>query len=339
MRCAGCGKDVKKKKHKTFMGRCPHCGHQFAITNPRDSGVSDYRIRKATDRVSKDQTLFHLPAQTHYEVLRSLEPPSSSRARDALISLGALMAAGALWNWDWPTLAVILALIGLLVGLGVFIGGGSKKTSTAKVAGLVREFEKVNPTANQVPTSEALISRFSDSTQSLKLPADRALICEDRRVVDFYLANEFHLQHACPVIGPDGYPHEVFPNLIEQLSTSQQARVFVLHNLTPAGLSFLKAVRGSKRWFGGRENVSVIDLGLSPVHLPMVKNSLRPLGEIRGNHTTNQVPGLPPGMGAEVSAFRPELLLSMTALGLHEGAALRFSDQQAAQDRGHSRSE
>ena len=63
----------------------------------------------------------------------------------------------------------------------------------------------------------------------------------------------------------------------------------MLHNLTPDGFSFLKAVKSSNRWFGGCQNVTVIDLGLSPVHLDMGRETLRPLSEIRGNHTTDQV--------------------------------------------------
>ena len=75
MRCVSCGGDVKKKKEKNFEGRCPRCGHAFVITDPRSVGISDYHLKRATEAVSKDGTVFYLPSHVGYEAMRRLPKP------------------------------------------------------------------------------------------------------------------------------------------------------------------------------------------------------------------------------------------------------------------------
>ena len=55
----------------------------------------------------------------------------------------------------------------------------------------------------------------------------------------------------------------------------------------------------------------------------MFDRLLRPLREIEGFDGVNQVPGLPEGMGAELTVFPPQQLLNMTAQCLETRAPFR----------------
>ena len=185
-------------------------------------------------------------------------------------------------------------------------------------------FEQANPTQSGVPGENELMAKLKEGVgPNTTPPGNQVLVCEDKRVVDFFLANEFHLRHACPVIGIGGYPLDVFPGLMERLKQSEKADVFVIHSLAPSGLEFARSVRWDESWFGGFENVNVVDLGLRPSQKPLVDTLMRPINEIPGRHTSDQVPGFTPGMGVELSTFRPETLIAMVALGIDERAPMR----------------
>ena len=324
MRCVNCNNDMKVKKDAFFKGRCSNCGHEFAITHP-ENGISDARVQGAITRISDNGKLYYLPSHTEYEIRRGQRRKSARRKWYVLAALILLCVVAWLIFWmDWVVFGFIVGAIAFVaLAKGLF----QSHEPQADLRSLIERFEDINP-----PSHSELAKAVQELPDDLSFSADTLLICEDDSYVNFLLANNFHLQNACPVIGKDGYGQALFPDILDRARQTPEVRVFVLHHLSPAGLDFVRDVRHSKEWFGEHPGATVIDLGLSPGQKPMVESLFRPLSSIPGRHRSQQVPGLPLGYGADLGAFRPELLLVMLALGLEGGAAMALPlDDEANQ--------
>ena len=331
MRCINCNSDIKKKNDSNFVGRCTNCGHQFAIVEP-ENGVSDSRLKNAIDNVSDNGMLYYLPSHTEHEIRRGQLRKGSWR-KWFLVS-GFIVALLAAWLWfftDWEPAAFIVGL----AALGLFGKGVESHKPPGELPALIKRFEDINPPDHTVPHGEELVSKVAPGLhEGLDFSGDCVLICEDERYVDFLLANDFHLLNACPVVTASGYPQALFPDVIAKVKQSPEPKVFVLHHLSPAGLEFVREVRHSPEWFGDHPGAKVVDLGLSPTQKSMVEGLLSPLSSIPGKHQSNQGPGLPPGQGAELGVFRPELLLAMAAFGIVGLAPMALPIDSAASGHG-----
>jgi hypothetical protein len=86
----------------------------------------------------------------------------------------------------------------------------------------------------------------------------RLLVCQDPAIGAMLLANELHMESACPVFALPDLPLD--PRLTEALRRTGDAVVYVLHDAGPAGYAAVDDVR---RWAG---DLRVHPLGLRPVH-------------------------------------------------------------------------
>ncbi|MFF5227817.1 hypothetical protein [Dactylosporangium sp. NPDC000521] len=86
----------------------------------------------------------------------------------------------------------------------------------------------------------------------------RLLVCQDAAIAGMLLANELHMESACPVFAERDLPLD--PRLTAALRRTGDATVFVLHDAGAAGYATVEAVR---EWAG---ELRVHPLGLRPVH-------------------------------------------------------------------------
>ncbi|MFE2943487.1 hypothetical protein ACFXKG_31200 [Streptomyces sp. NPDC059255] len=90
----------------------------------------------------------------------------------------------------------------------------------------------------------------------------RLLVCESRSVVRMLLANDVHLEAACPVFAADDLPLD--PRLTAGLGRVEGATVHVLHDASVAGIALTARVRAALR--DTAPGVRVASMGLVPRH-------------------------------------------------------------------------
>ncbi|WP_255307982.1 hypothetical protein [Streptomyces marincola] len=136
----------------------------------------------------------------------------------------------------------------------------------------------------------------------------RLLLCESDEIAAMLRANGLPMESACPVFGAAELPLDA--RVAGMLAHAERARVYVLHDASPAGLAF--AARAAAE-AGVPPGVAVVPIGLRP----------RQAGALHLPHRTGEEPGAPPpascdtwehrwlarGRGVEVAAVRPAALL------------------------------
>ncbi|MFG3054099.1 hypothetical protein ACGFZP_24520 [Kitasatospora sp. NPDC048239] len=89
----------------------------------------------------------------------------------------------------------------------------------------------------------------------------RLLVCQSRDITRMLIANDLHLEAACPVLAADELPLD--PRLVAALEQGD-ALVHVLHDASPAGLACFERVRET---YGPRgAGLKVRSMGLVPRH-------------------------------------------------------------------------
>ncbi|MFD7900251.1 hypothetical protein [Streptomyces sp. NPDC059743] len=95
----------------------------------------------------------------------------------------------------------------------------------------------------------------------------RLLVCQSRSVARMLLANDIHLEGACPVLAADGLPLD--PRLVAGLGRVDGATVHVLHDASTAGIALTARVRADVAAVAGAAGgpgVRVASMGLVPRH-------------------------------------------------------------------------
>lgn len=95
----------------------------------------------------------------------------------------------------------------------------------------------------------------------------RLLVCQSRSVARMLLANDVHLEAACPVLTADDLPLD--PRLVAGLGRVDGATVHVLHDASTAGLALVARAResiASAPATPGAHAVRVASMGLVPRH-------------------------------------------------------------------------
>lgn len=134
----------------------------------------------------------------------------------------------------------------------------------------------------------------------------RLLVCQDAAIAGMLLANELHMESACPVFALRDLPLD--PRLTEALRRTGDAVVYVLHDASRSGY---EAVADVRAWAG---DLRVHPLGLRPVHAAALHLTTGPR---EGDAAAAPPAGLEPwelrwlraGRGVEVAAVNPARLL------------------------------
>ncbi|MFI6699702.1 hypothetical protein ACIBJC_12130 [Streptomyces sp. NPDC050509] len=110
------------------------------------------------------------------------------------------------------------------------------------------------------PESEP--SRSADEPDLYDYGLPRLLICQSRSVARMLLANDVHLEAACPVFAAGDLPLD--PRLTAGLGRVEDATVHVLHDASVEGIALTGRVRAALR--DAAPGVRVASMGLVPRH-------------------------------------------------------------------------
>jgi hypothetical protein len=102
------------------------------------------------------------------------------------------------------------------------------------------------------------------SEEMLSYSFDRAVICDRPETVDLLLANQFHFENNCAVLGITGYPEHAFETVRAMLRNNPKLVVIALHDASVEGCKLAHRLRNDPAWFKG--GAQVIDVGLRPAH-------------------------------------------------------------------------
>ena len=312
MRCASCDQNVQRKRLDETGWRCPSCGHAF-VADPKKDGLSDRAIGKAVEAISAADTLYYSSSHLGYELLRRRAARAKRSSVLGCVVFCVIGVAVAFFMGSWIP---VLAGFALATLTAWFYTGPVSDTFE-----LARRYERVNPPQRHVPEFETLLARERGRNLAGLGGAKRMLVCERAADAGFFIANDFHLKQVCAVVGPDGQALDLYPGLDARLARGDAIDVFTLHDLTPAGLAFAQRVRSTPGWLGRRDAAAIIDLGLNPVHRPLVKSVMRPLAEISGRARGGT--GWSGDLGAQITALRPAALLAAVRSSIEERGALR----------------
>ncbi|MEW1723599.1 hypothetical protein [Streptomyces sp. NPDC093109] len=146
----------------------------------------------------------------------------------------------------------------------------------------------------------------------------RLLICQSPSVARMLLANDLHLEAACPVFAADDLPFDA--RLVAGLGRVDGATVHVLHDASAAGLALTGRVRDAFEGVPGP--VRVVSMGLVPrhamaLHLVAGRGPNVPAG-LPATLTPRERAWLAAGRFAEVESVPPARLLR-TVLRLVRG--------------------
>ncbi|MFJ2650988.1 hypothetical protein ACIO1C_30240 [Streptomyces sp. NPDC087420] len=142
----------------------------------------------------------------------------------------------------------------------------------------------------------------------------RLLVCQSRSVARMLLANDLHLEAACPVLAAGDLPLD--PRLLAGLARVDGATVHVLHDASVAGIALTARLRAD------HPGVRVASLGLVPRHaIAMRLNAARAPARVPPESGLPAETALPAGLdrrerdwlargrSAEVEAVHPARLL------------------------------
>jgi hypothetical protein len=158
-------------------------------------------------------------------------------------------------------------------------------------------------TRTQVPTrSKAL------ETELQEYSFDRAVICDRPELVDTLLANQFHLENNCAILGVEGYPEASFEIVRRMLRNNPKLLILAVHDASEAGCRLATRLSTDPEWF---PNKRILDIGLRPEHARFFKGQL-----LARPHPVKARPGITRSEAAwlsrytlEATAIPPEQLI------------------------------
>lgn len=277
MECIYCGRISRARERPD--GRCPECGHRFALDpGARPRGGSDAEFKAAIDRVSDGRRLRFTVRQLWLAVNgRTTLPPPPRPASD--------FAWSNILFLTLPTVVIVLisGMWGLLVMavLGVVIGTAFSEAVAKDEE--IRYRDRLRPRLpfevfmrdqltpwlqvhGDVPG--LLPPRDADAAAAPgQVPADafavnRVVVTDQWETAQVLVANGFHLEHSCAVLSRDGYPDGTAGTVRDALRRNPRLTVFALHDASPAGCMLPVELRGPE-WFPD-PSVRIVDLGMRP---------------------------------------------------------------------------
>ncbi len=278
-------------------------------------------MKKAVVSASSNGAFKYLPAQLDYEILWRSRPPTFKRRLFSYKYVLAVLVTGL-------SVAFYLASSGLNVGFVaysiVFVATAyvmSKFWGSAAAVGrrpkhpkdALRRYEAVNAAPGKIALGSKKLDLGGKGAMF-----DRLLVCEHAAYREFYIANDFHLHHACHVLGPGDLETKDGRRLLDELKKKPDLDVFVVHDATPHGARFADAVRTDQHWFAGSDPEKVLDLGLLSDQLSLFAPMLRPLKRKELEDVEPSETGALATMGADLSTIPAGPLLMLTGASVDE---------------------
>ncbi|MFJ2557847.1 MULTISPECIES: hypothetical protein [unclassified Streptomyces] len=138
-----------------------------------------------------------------------------------------------------------------------------RQTARGTLPGLLPPLEpELEPDSDSELKSDSGASRSVGEPDLYDYGLPRLLICQSRSVARMLLANDVHLEAACPVFAAGDLPLD--PRLTAGLGRVEVATVHVLHDASVEGIALTARVRAALR--DAAPGVRVASMGLVPRH-------------------------------------------------------------------------
>lgn len=323
MKCSRCGNDAKYRDREARSGACPSCGGKFAFEPMKGDPVTDVLFKTAIDAVSAGGRIRFGVEHVYYEACRRMR--RRWRVRGGIVAFLLVLAGGA------AALAVA-ALVGerrlddvcagaaalgfallLCSGLAWYVARGIAPHVPLAAAAFAPLWDKWvaahGAPSGVITRREAPAPRPELEPDIADYSFDRVVVCDRARTVDLLLANNFHFEHNCAVLGVEGYPKGPFPVVKKMLTRNPRLQVFALHDATIDGCRLPFRLARDPAWFGpaGR----VVDVGLRPGQTSKYRGLYRPSTTrvtVGGGITQKEAEWLS-RYTLELAAIRPEQVL------------------------------
>jgi hypothetical protein len=301
-------------------GKCPNCQKEFVFEPKRGDLFTDTFFDAALNKVSHKQSIYFHPRQLYFEIARrrynklfkNASPIGSAIGTFALcMFFGIFLGFISFSLFDGGPLFFLA--MGLYLCFSAWMAARSWKKALSPQIRLdwmvflkhLQRWKKVQ--GSQVPMLLAEQSATKQITKN-KVPAEdlfdynveRAIICDKPEIVDFLLANHFHIEQKCAILSFNGYPHERFAEIKAMLQRSSQLMVYVIHNASTNG-SLIAAELKRPEWF---PQAQIFDLGLSPKQAQKFHGFLEP-----ANSSAIQISGFSEADQAWLAQWKLDLMV------------------------------
>jgi hypothetical protein len=305
MKCIRCNNEDTLRAGES---RCHHCNGEFAFLP--GARFTDEAFFSALQNLSEDGAVKWLPGHLYFELARQRVAPNRLNpwVLGALSSMGFFVAASYAqvfaWAWIFGATSVGSALA---AWLSREKPAGYLPTSREDVHQALARWCEVHGKPRGLIEKRARASapyrdRVSDE-ELLGYSFDRALICDRPEIVDFFIANNFHFENNCAILGFNKYPEDVFEVVLRMLRNNPKLLVFALHDATMKGCGMAYTLANQDEWFKGRAKIT--DVGLRPEHADFFPGLEEP---------TEQRGYFGPGMSDSETAWLSRNLLSLEVI-------------------------
>lgn len=252
MKCIYCSTNSALRERSD--GACKKCHHPFAFEPntmmklPFDEpsgrmnvfALTDPAFHRAIENVSDKHSVFFTPRQLYYQLLKlkSRHPKLKGKNANLVRPSGLKMKAIISYNYFRQH----------MLPYWLKAHGAPPK--------MLPEGGRLRPALQQGSNPPDL--------QSYSF--DRLLVCDKAETADMLLANNLHFETNTPIVSLDGYPQDIFPNIMSMVRRNPNLKVFALHDADPQGCLLPLRLREDPRWFP-QPSIQIFDIGLRPRHV------------------------------------------------------------------------
>ena len=279
MKCIKCGTDNNRRERAANRGKCKKCGHPFVFTTPIETPnnhkITDLRFKKILEKISSEEKkLFFTEKQLRYGLIRRLKNPygwvnTISPLIFVLVLVTSLMPILLLAIVTMLFISIPIIVLYFALRLLGYTNENklplpSKSSlSSSQVREWVNRWQKVNGKIEKLLPPPDARQPFSIPKDVAAFSFDRVLVCQSDEIAQMLIANNFHIECGCAVIGFRGYPQNIFEHLLQMLRRNPKLKVYALHDASSRGLRLAHELRTDPLCFG-RMSVPVFDLGIYP---------------------------------------------------------------------------
>jgi hypothetical protein len=200
-------------------------------------------------------------------------------------------------------------------------------------------WERINGNVEKIlPSPQNQITSASVNPDVTAYSFDRVVICDNSKIAQLLIANNFHFENNCAILSANGYPESIFATTMEMLRRNPNLQVFAFHDCTPKGVTLAHRLSTSEDWFFNH-SVRIIDLGLLPRQIlaskkgMFVQNSEYSArksqelpSEVRQKLSPEELVWLDAGNTVELESFTPTMLIRILQGGISQSMSLINDD-------------
>lgn len=198
---------------------------------------------------------------------------------------------------------------------------------------------QVNNSINQIlPPPQQQSTPITINADVTAYSFDRLVVCDSAAVAQMLIANNFHFENNCAILGITGYPQNIFDTTMQMLRRNPDLKVYTLHDCSPKGMNLLNHLRTSPMWFKNSD-ITIIDVGLLPRQILAASRSMfiqaspesaeaaKQLSpEVRSSLSSVELDWLESGNFVELESFSPQKLIQILNRGIINSRTLDADD-------------